>query len=391
MLGGLATAVAGDASLSQPYRAARSAQVRTIQTESESKTTKRILPTVDRETPTQGEAAGKLSDQISRVRSGEGHRPVVSTKWRDLAEGLQPEVMKSLGIDLTAHNASPIANRRDLIDSTIKYLIRDKENRSIAVLKMSSEIDPQSVAESTQIAEEIASSLKPDTGRHILRPLVEHQYGGRSVAIYPYLDQLKMFRPAWIVQRRGLAPHIMRWAKELSRQTVRDAGTAQIEQQYITPLEAIVRDHAEFGPQFVEMAKKALLRIDSGKLRPKTVAMHGDPWKNNILLDARNVSGFEDGSSSARFMFIDWDTGQSEGFPFFDLIRLSNTLRTRKPQMRRLIQDYCEIVEATPEDVSSYITAALGHTLLNLNNCPRHVVALSSQIFLEDLKRIDLI
>lgn len=333
-------------------------------------------------------AADAPKTVVPEQSSTDSHLP---TDWSSIAAGLRTEVMKSLGIDLSAHHATPIANRRDLIDSTIKYTIQNEQRDPVAVLKLSSEIDPQSVADSTQVAEEIASSLRPETARHILRPLTEHQYGGRSVAIYPYLEQLKMFRPAWILQRRAIAPNIMYWIKEVSRQTVSDATDVQVDSQYITPLKSIVDDEGEFGPQFAAMAKLALTRIDSGKMAVKTVAMHGDPWKNNILVDARNVSGFDDGKASSRFMFIDWDTGRPEGFPFFDLIRLSNTLRTRESQMRLLIRDYCEIVEATPEDIGSYITAALGHTLLNLNNCPRHVVALSSQIFLEDLNRLDLV
>jgi len=311
--------------------------------------------------------------------------------WRTVADVLRTDVLASIDIDLALHTGTPIANRRDLIDSTIKFAIRNDAGQPIAVMKIASEVDPQSVAESTQIAQEIAASLKPETAQHILRPWAEHQYAGRSVALYPYLDLLERWRPAWFWQRRTLAPHVMQWANEVSSQTVRDATQEEIDRKYIEPLRHIIENSSDVGDQFVRAAKAMLTRIEAGKIKLRMVAMHGDPWKNNILLDSRNACDFQSTGGAPRFVFIDWDTGQVDGYPFFDLLRLSNTLRTRQKIMTPLINDYCNIVDAEPADIAGYITAALGHSLLNLNNCPRHVITLSAQMFAEDLSRFELI
>jgi len=333
------------------------------------------------------EGTATLSPGSSRGEPSDGS----PNDWRTVAAVLRNDVQTSIDIDLATHTGTPIANRRDLIDSTIKFIIRDEAGAPVAVMKIASEVDPQSVAESTQIAEEIAASLKPETARHILRPWAEHQYDGRSVALYPYLDLLEQWRLAWFMQRRTIAPHVMQWVQQMSSQTVRDATDEDIDRRYIKPLRHIVENSSDVGEQYVRAAKTMLKRIETNKVSLRTVAMHGDPWKNNILLDTRNSCGFESHNGSPRFVFIDWDTGQVHGYPFFDLLRLSNTLRTRPKIMKPLIDDYCSVVDADPIDIAGYITAALGHSLLNLNNCPRHVITLSAQMFAEDLSRFELI
>jgi len=325
-----------------------------------------------------------------RVTHSAGESNGSPNEWGTVAAVLRQDVLASINIDLATHTGTPIANRRELLDSTIKFVIHDSAGEPVAVMKIASEIDPQSVAESTQISEEIAASLKPETACHILRPWAELQYVGRSVALYPYLELLEHWRPAWFMQRRTLAPHVMRWAQDVSSQTVCTATDEDIDRKYIKPLRHIVENASDVGDQYVRVAKTMLKRIEAGQLNLRTVSMHGDPWKNNILLDPRNACGFEPQSGKPRFAFIDWDTGQVNGYPFFDLLRLANTLKTRPKIMKPLIDDYCRIVEADPVDIAGYITASLGHTLLNLNNCPRHVVTLSAQMFAEDLSRLDL-
>jgi hypothetical protein len=85
--------------------------------------------------------------------------------------------------------------------------------------------------------------------------------------------------------------------------------------------------------------------------------MHNDLWKGNILLpsgdDHRDKQTFP-------FFVIDWRGSRVDGFPLFDLVRVSMSLQLTAKELRRELMHSCQSLGCDFSDAPYYVAAALG-------------------------------
>jgi hypothetical protein len=84
--------------------------------------------------------------------------------------------------------------------------------------------------------------------------------------------------------------------------------------------------------------------------------MHNDLWKGNILLPS---SGDED-EQAFPFFVIDWRGSRIDGFPLFDLVRLSMSLKFSARELRQELIHSCQSLGCEFSDAPCYVATALG-------------------------------
>ncbi len=95
--------------------------------------------------------------------------------------------------------------------------------------------------------------------------------------------------------------------------------------------------------------------------------MHNDLWKGNFLQGAR-----EDACSKAGYSFfiIDWGGSRINGYPIYDLVRVSLSYRLTANELKEAIVRATAALECEPVDALSYVVAALGEIAQRIDQFP---------------------
>lgn len=252
-------------------------------------------------------------------------------------------------------------------DETKKFLIKDNKNQKIAVALCSSPVSPKIIArgvESSCLAKQIVGS---ELGYHILGTLCEGEIGELSYAILPYCQPLSNSRLLWYAQRFLLRPSLFKWLTGITEATVTQVNSDAIEENFVLPLRHLVElelitDRVRAG------ALDTLERLAKGRWHPCHTLMHGDLWKGNVLIAPSSLG--ENRPWQERFVIIDWPGSMVKGYGIYDLIRLAQSFKLGKKQLREQVNAHCEILDCEFTDARCHLLAALSYRGMHLENFP---------------------
>jgi hypothetical protein len=263
----------------------------------------------------------------------------------------------------------PLLSRANTVaDGTTVLLLRDSAGQSRAVVLCSTPVSPDMVQRAMNRAHQAKVILGASTGATILDPLAEGSVRGLSYAVLPYCNGLSESRLVWWIQRELLRPSIFDWLWRVTECTVCDVEPAAIDRSFAEPLRRIA-SLEQMNDGLRAAAERAAERLDTGAWTPKHVLMHGDLWKGNILIRKANRA-VEQRRWRDRFVIIDWAGSEINGYAMYDLVRLAQSMGLNARSLRSEVDRHCRLLRCEPADATSYLLAALGHILINLEHFP---------------------
>jgi hypothetical protein len=286
------------------------------------------------------------------------------------------KVLSELGF---SRDLVPVANGLLVDDSASVFIVGGATKRG--ALLLSPVNFPEIVSEGAARARAMREHLGPELGSAILEPLAHGRFGGRSYVILPYHKPLAGNRIFWRMQRRSIKPALLRWVQAVAARRSIDAIDHA---EYFADMLEHLRSFADMDLKIRSVAAAAEDRLSAGLFCPRFVPMHNDLWRGNILL--ANNSELEK-ARPYPFFIIDWRGSRIEGFPFFDLIRLSMSFTLTASELRQQLTAMSQSVGCDLTDVQSYLAVALGELSTRLENFPAgRFLDLTNSCFFE-LKR----
>lgn len=246
-------------------------------------------------------------------------------------------------------------------DSSDKLLVRGGGGEPRGVILISAPESPDLVARGAARAREIRARLSQPVAAPVLLPAGEGADEGLSWAIYPWREPLfGGSRPRQLAQRLRWSGPLLAWLRELARETRHQPAPAELEHGLVRPL-AVLAFHPHPSPPVAVIARAALRALESGRWRPVQVAMHGDLWTGNLLVDP----------DRSQLSVIDWPGGRLRGWAIYDLLRLALSLDLPRRTLAREVAHHCAIIgDASPEAARWHLAAALGSILATLESFP---------------------
>lgn len=265
-------------------------------------------------------------------------------------------------IDLTPLPFTPRA------DAPAALRVNDSAGRPLAAILCSAPEAPGMVQRAMSRALEARARLGADAARPILEPLMQGQVRGLSYAVLPWCDSPSTLRPLWWLQRRALRAALLDWLHRVAVATAREPASDDIERRFVAPLRHVAALPAASEP-VRHAAAQAIERLARGVWQPRTVLMHGDLWKGNVLLRPAPF-GTPRLDWAERLVIIDWAGADLHGHAFYDLVRLSYSLGLPAGTLRAEVARHCAVLGCTPRDAMSSLLAALGQIGLALEHFP---------------------
>jgi aminoglycoside phosphotransferase (APT) family kinase protein len=254
------------------------------------------------------------------------------------------------------------------LDGPLVFRVHETSGRPRAVVLCSPRDAPDIVQRGIDCARAARQAMTAAEARHVLDPLAVGRVEGLSYAVMPYCAELAGGRIAWVLQRHWLAPALFDWLWRVHAATVRDTPADEQEERFGQALARLAMDQ-RLSASVQAAAQRAAGRLRTGRWHAKTVLMHGDRWKANILLrPSSNL--FDAGSLRGRFVVIDWPASSVKGHAIYDLVRLALSMRMADQALRREIDRHCAILQCASEDTMSYLLAACGHFASDLEHFP---------------------
>ena len=285
-------------------------------------------------------------------------------------------IQNSLSSDLFAVRLDP-----SVPDGTSVFAIGKGKQR--AALLISPAKFPNVVSEDQAKARDMRNHLGPALGCTILTPLAEGFILNRSYALMPLGEPLSNNRLFWAGQKWKIKPKLLSWLRNVVAQHNITLDSSDAEVTFQTPLQHLSSvDGVDFDIR--RCASNALERLQSGIFRPRVAPMHNDFWKGNILLPRHAAMQT---NVDYPFFIIDWRGSRIDGFPFFDLVRLSMSFGLSPDELRREIIATCESLECALVDVNSYLAAALGEISTRLEEFPRERFLQMTRSYFDELRK----
>lgn len=285
-----------------------------------------------------------------------------------------------LEVELTAE-ALP---RGALLDSKQTWILRDASGEPRAVAQLSSPLAPDMVVRGVMRANAVRRALDPAAAAPILATLATGAFEGASFALWPFCQRVPN-RVTDVIARRILERPVLRWLREVARQTVRPIAGAAIPE--VDRQLCAMAMHTALSPRARLAARSALQRLDRGLWRPMHVAMHGDLHAGNVLLDNRDATGRSALPWRERFVVIDWCGATLSGRPLFDLIRIAESMRTPHALLAYELAEHCALLGGTRADAVAHTAASLADLGAHLECFPvERYAALADRV----LGRLDL-
>jgi hypothetical protein len=258
---------------------------------------------------------------------------------------------------------------KDVADDSVKLLVSDPRGRSRGVVLCSTLIDPEMVARSVQHARSARCALGEALKGSILEPLLEGRHRGLSYAVLPYCDSLGTSRVANKIQRLAIAPALFRWLRRSAEATMSAPAAEGVDREIAAALESLEGTQA-LPPRVRSAAETALERLNSGVWVPRRVLMHGDFWLGNVLFHSKRSREGRGKPWWDRFVVIDWGGSRLDGFPFWDLFRIAQSVGASDRRLAAEAAAQAGLLGCEPRDARSYLAAALGDLGLHLNHFP---------------------
>lgn len=295
-------------------------------------------------------------------------RPASGAWAETLARPLADRIAPVLGVAAGALRMAPLGEVVQRPDASAVFRVGDGRSAPRVVLLCAPPDAPDMVARGMQRARIAKGLIGPGLDQHILDPLAEGRIGGLSYALLPHCAALVGRGVAWRVQCVLLRPVLFDWLYQVCAATVRSVDEPLIEWRFAAPLVELASLTAIDEP-VRSAARLALQRLNDGLWQPRTVLMHGDLWKGNVLL--RAPQGTADRLRwRERFVVIDWPGSEAQGHAIFDLVRLAQSVRSTRVALRAEVERHCALLHCDRLDAMSYLLAALGHMATRLGHFP---------------------
>ncbi|MBJ22502.1 MAG: hypothetical protein CL933_24085 [Deltaproteobacteria bacterium] len=301
-------------------------------------------------------------------------------EWR---EALRDPLQEALGQGSSEIRVEYLIPRKDVADDPVKLLVSDARAGKRAVVLISSPVEPDLVGSGMRIAAAAKERLGPRLGSVILEPLGQGTLDGLSYTILPFRNPLaegRLMRRFWRLRLRG---RVLDWLAEVASTTAADASAEDASNAF----EASLRHLATLetmGSAMRDAAQEALDRLRAGEWKPQFILMHGDLWDGNLLLPSRSPATDE---SPAPFVLIDWPGATLRGYPLFDLLRITRSMRISESALRREVSRHCQILRIEAVGARGHLLACLGHIGSNLGFFPVDMYTEMSRNCFADLER----
>jgi hypothetical protein len=247
-------------------------------------------------------------------------------------------------------------------NSTSKLLIRDAAGRPRLVLLVSSPRGSEIVARGMERAAAAREALGPDLGDVVLAPVQSGRVQGLSYAILPYGEPLSNRRLLRRLDTLRFRKPVLHWLRAATARTAGPVRPEEVESVLAGPLRHVstlqVLDERLRGE-----ALRGLRHLESGAWKPRTVLMHGDLTRGNVLKSPA-------AAAARKFVLIDWPGSRLRGYPFFDLVAFGSVMNVRGADLKGEVSAHREILGYTPEEARYSLLAALGDLGLNLDCFP---------------------
>ncbi len=277
-----------------------------------------------------------------------------------LAEELVGPVADALISTTRVGSIEPFGDDKPVDDQTFKFLVRSSEGDRVAVVLCSPAVSPDLIARGMLKARQAKSALGPGLGRAVLVPIAEGEVCRLSYAVLPYCRPLSGKGLSGWLGRRRAGRDVLDWLQGVARQTMCDVGEAEVFASFQRPLWLLAE--AVDATEAVRRAAEIGIRgLEQGRWKPRFVLMHNDLWKDNILL-----------GDTGRIVVIDWPGSTVKGYAMYDLVRLADSFGLRDRVLGEQVRAHCRILGCEPRDGVSYLAAALGHLLGDLDHFPTH-------------------
>lgn len=227
-------------------------------------------------------------------------------------------------------------------DSKLVFLGTGRDG---VVVTVSPTLFPEIVAQECLQAARMRSLLGA-LGAPILEPLDTGRVLTATYAVLPYRRPLATSRGLRWLERRRVIRHVLGWLLQVARRH----GVACEAERYEAALRALAQAVPTDSPT-AALAAAAAAHLASGHFTPRSLPMHGDLWKGNVLR----------GIAPARFTLVDWRGSALQGFPVFDLIRAAQSFGLSAAALRRELQQQRAALGCQAQDLPVYLLGALGH------------------------------
>ena len=304
-----------------------------------------------------------LFEDCEPAKACSGARAISSQGGGALPEGAETLLREFLGPHRRLGSVTELSLKRMVRDHCEKFIALDDHGNPAAFVIVSPESHPDVVSDAAQRAVDERGALGERLGANVLTPFRVAVSDGRSYSIFAYCRPLSGRRLFGGLERRLLAPKVLRWLEEavvFSRKSV-DANS--LDRRVVQPLRAIEDDSA-LDTVIRRAAATALDDVRSERWHPSTVATHNDLWWGNL------VHGLSTTGASPEFYVIDWGGGDPAGTPIGDLVRLSMSLGLSPRRCGLWIDRHRRTLDCRPVDVLGYLLIGFGALSLNRREWP---------------------
>ncbi len=258
--------------------------------------------------------------------------------------------------------------RGTLLDSKQTWILHDARGEAQAVAQLSSPLAPDMVVRGVMRAREIRRGLDAFAAAPILEPFTTGAFEGASFAIWRFCQRVPNRATDWIARRAFERP-VLRWLRELARQTARPVAPHAIG-EYVDRQLCTMATRTALSARARLAARTALKRLDSGQWRPMHVAMHGDLHAGNLLVDHSGATGRDGLPWRERLVAIDWCGANASGRPLFDLIRIAESMRMPHAVLAGELAAHCALLGGGVDDAVAHTAASLADLGANLECFP---------------------
>lgn len=227
-------------------------------------------------------------------------------------------------------------------DSKLVFLNRGRHGFVVTISPL---LFPEVVAEECDKAAQMRSRLG-GLGAPILVPLDTGRILTSSYAVLPYRRPLSGRRGLSWLDRIWAKRHLLEWLLQVTQQGGAVCGIRRYEAA-LTALGDTLPAESPTGA----LLRTAEKHLRSGRFAARAVPMHGDLWKGNVL----------HGAASTAFTLVDWRGSATDGFPVFDLLRVSQSFGLTTRALLRELQLHRRALGCQMEDLPLYLLGALGH------------------------------
>lgn len=292
-----------------------------------------------------------------------------SSRW-DL-QTLRSHLTQPLTDSLPGHDHLKIeylCKPKAVADDATKLLVLNQNNQPIAVVLVSSRVEPDLVQRGIDRACAIKEHLGPTLGAVILDPITNGAIDTNSYTVLPYCKQVSKGRILRRIHRIAFRPVVLEWLAQIIETTARALDVDAAHSGFVKPLEYL--QAAEFmSPSIRNAASNSIDRIQAGAWSPRHVVTHGDLWEGNILFS--NKTDHDPDNPFTKLVIIDWPGGLVDGYAMYDIIRFGLSTKLSNHTLHTQIQRHCTALECETLDAESYLLAALGHLGMNLGHFPQ--------------------